>query len=200
MDDEKYIDAVKALLGSNKTVADQITEVASLNLPRNAAPLLVLVHGDSQELKSVTNYAENDDPSSPGEQAIKALAEAVATKIKSKLKRYVSDWNGGNMYRYVFAIKASYGAFKDERGDIEYVDIIQECPHVQTVTDAVKAARSWQSQLLEQIKLYRNQATEHKLISVKPTYTIYDKNLLKIATGTLQGDDEFGVSTWLNQN
>lgn len=200
MDDEKYIELVKIALDSHKTVADKIAEIATLELPHNASPLVVLIHGDSQQLERVVDYAENDDPANPDDEEVRNLTEDVSTKIISKLKRYLSDWDNNNTYRYRFEIKATYGAFKNERGDVEYVDIIQRSSDIKTVGEAIIAARDLQPRLLERIKLYSDQETGHKLISVKPIYTIYDKNLLRIAAGTLQGDDEFGISTWLNQD
>ena len=200
MNAEKYIDAVKAALDSDVTIADKIAAVAALELPHNAPPLTVLIHGDSQQLESDVSYAEGYDPSHPDEEEVGELVNDVSATIIKKLKRYMSDWDSGNTYQYVFQIKASYGASNNEQGDVEYVDIIKSCPDVKTVAEAVKAARDWQSRLLERVNLYQNQERGHRLLSVKPTYVIYDKNLLEIAAGTLQGDDEFGISTWLNQN
>lgn len=200
MNDQEYIDAVKAALGSDETIADKIAAVAALELPHNAPPIIALIHGDSLQLESDASYAEDYDPYRPDREEVGELIDDVSATIINKLKRYMSDWDSGNTYRYAFQIKASYGAFKNEHGDVEYVDIIQKHPDVQAVAEAVKTAEDWRSHLLERVKLYQNQEIGHKLISVKPTYIIYDKNLLKIAAGTLQGDDEFGISTWLNQN
>ena len=192
--------AVKVALGSDKTVADKIAEIVALELPNNAAPLIVLVHGDSTQLKSVVSYAENDNASQPSKEEIIELIEDLSAKIITKLERYLTDWDSGNTYRYRFEIKASYGVFKNELGDIEYIDIVKNYPDIKTVGEAIQEARNWQSLLLERIKLYQNQETGHKLISVKPTYIIQDSNGKQIAAGTLQGNNEFGISTWLNQN
>jgi hypothetical protein len=200
MDDAKYIELVKATLNTSEDKAECITQISALSLPNNASPLVVLVHGDSQQLQNAINYAKNDDPASLNDDEIAELSTDLSDKITQKLKRYLADWDSGNTYHYQFSLKAIYGAFTSNPGDVEYIEIRKHDKTIKTVHEAIQSAKEWQSHLSERIKLYPDQEIGYKLISVKPTYIIRDENLQKVAAGTLQGDDEFGVSTWLNQD
>lgn len=195
MNESDYIMLVKSTVDE----PDGILKIAAIELPIDTSPLLALIRGDAQQLQHDLDYANNHDPTDPDEDEIRELAREVSMQIISKIKRYLSDWDSGNTYQYGFKIKATYGAFKNEHGDIEYIDVIQRDPGVKTVSGAVKAARTWQSHLLERIKLYPNQETGHKLISVDPTYIIRDSYGIKIAAGTMRFKDGRDISTWLNQ-
>ncbi len=158
-----------------------------------------MIHGDSQQLQSAVDYAKNYDPASPSDKEIENLIDKLSDKITQKLERYLANWNSGNTYHYSFSLKATYGAFKNDHGDVDYIEICKRDVAINIVSEAIQAATEWESHLLERIVLYTDQEIGHKRISVKPTYVIRDKNLLKVAAGTFQGDDEFGISTWLNQ-
>ncbi len=115
------------------------------------------------------------------------------------ISKYLNDWKTGNVYHYSFGIKASYGAFKNEQGEVEYIDVINSDVDASTVDEAISVAKEWESHLLERIVLYSDQKTVHKRISTKPFYIISDNQQNNIASGTLEFDDESGISTWLNQ-
>jgi hypothetical protein len=200
MNNAKYIELVKEALDTAKDKVGCIAKISALSLPANADPLIVLIHGDSQQLQSAVSYAKNNDPASPDDDEIKELGADLSDEIIQKLKRYLADWDSGNMYHYRFNLKATYGAFTNEHGDVEYIEICKYDDGIKTIKEAIQSAKEWQARLSERIKLYSDQEIGHKLISVKPTYVIRDKNLQKVASGTLQGNDEFGISTWLNQD
>jgi hypothetical protein len=199
MDNAKYIELVKTALGSTENRIECIIHVAAIELPKDADPLIALIHGDALQLQDAINYAKNYDPVSPSDEAISKLSAALSIEIKQKLERYLADGDGGNTYRYSFELKATYGTFKNDRGEVEYIDVINRNTSIETIADAVRSAQEWESQLLERIRMYADQKTGHKRISVKPTYVIRDKKLHKVAAGTLEFDNGFGISTWLNQ-
>lgn len=68
-----------------------------------------------------------------------------------------------------------------------------------TSSEAIVATKECSTRLLERVLFYAKQETGHKQISVKPIYKILDTNGKQIAAGTIEFDDERGVSTWLNQ-
>ena len=200
MTETDYIEQVKSNLNDTTDRAKSVAKIYKLELPNNANPLLVLIHGDSGELADAVSYAREHDPANPSDEEIEELSNNIVEEVITKLKQYLRDWDSQNAYHYSFQLKASYGAFTNSQGDTEYIDVIKRIADVKTVKEAVRAARVWERQLLERIVFYIETETSHKRISVKPTYTIRDSHLAKIASGTLQSDDEFGISTWLNQD
>ena len=199
MSEASYIQHVKALLLSHGDKAESINKINRLDLPANADPLLALIHGDSGELEYAVSYALEHDPAKPSDEDIRKLSDELADKITEKLRRYLDDWEQQNSYHYSFSLRATYGGFTSGQGDTEYVDVTKSIPDAKTIDDAIRAAKEWEGQLLERVKFYADSATGHKRISVIPTYVIGDSQLNKVASGVLRFDDEFGISTWLNQ-
>lgn len=199
MNDKNYIDQVKAVLNLSDNNVDKVQKIYELVPPKNSSPLVVLIHGDSQQLADATEYARNDDPANPSDEEINELQERLATQILEKVNKYLADWDAENMYHYSFSLKATYGSFKNEQGEVEYVDVIKSDSTLKTVVEAVQAAKQWQDRLFERIVFYSEQEVGHKQISVKPIYIIRDTKRNHIASGILEFDDEQGISTWLNQ-
>ncbi len=199
MNDKNYIEQVRSALNSSDDNAESIKRVSELTLPNDANPLLALIHGDSQQLEYATNYARNDDPANPSDGEIEELSNRLSKEIFMKLQKYLADWDDGNHYYYSFQLKATYGAFKNNQGEVEYIDVYKINSDIKTVKEAVQVAKDWENTLLERIIIYVDQETGHKRISTKPVYTILDTHHTKITTGNLEFDDEQGMSTWLNQ-
>jgi hypothetical protein len=199
MHDARYIEMVKKAFESSDNTAKCIIDIAAIELPKEAGPLITLIHGDALQLQAAINYAKNDDPAHPSDGVIIKLTNELSSKIKQKLQRYLTDWDNNNTYHYSFELKATYGTFKNDRGEVEYIEVINRNTSIMSVKDAVRSAQEWESQLLKRVKLYTDQEIGHKRISVKPTYVIRDKKLLKVAAGTLEFNDGYGISTWLNQ-
>lgn len=199
MSETAYIDQVKSLLNHpNKDSSECITAISLLPIPDNANPLLVLIHGDSEELRNAINYANDYDPASPSADEIRQLSDNVSEKIITKIKNYLNDWDKRNLYKYSFSLKATYGSFKNSQGDMEYLRVFKDLSQA-TLGEAIMAAKEWSTHLLERVLFYTEQETGHKQISVKPIYRVLDAHSKQIAAGTLEFDDEQGVSTWLNQ-
>jgi hypothetical protein len=199
VNDTNYIEQVRSVLNSSDNDVDKVQKIYALIPPENSTPLVVLIHGDSQQLEDNTKYARNDDPANPSDKEINELQKRLAMQIVEKVGKYLADWDAENVYNYSFSLKATYGAYKNDQGEVEYVDVIKSDNALKTIPEAVQAARQWQNRLLERITLYTEQEVGHKQISVKPIYTIRDAKRNHIASGTLEFDDERGVSTWLNQ-
>lgn len=202
MTQKKYIEEVKHILASSDGLGTKIDKVSKLKLPVDANPLLVLIHGDSLEMHyevELDGYEGYDDRSEQTEEDKQQSRLSVAPSIIKKLETYIQDWGKDNRYSYQFELEALYtGLSYSNDSNVEYIQQ-RHSINAETVNAAKEASRELERHLLDRLIMYENQETGHKLDSVKPIYTIRDGSGKKIASGRLESDDNFAVSTWLNQ-
>lgn len=199
MSEKDYINNVKAILESRQGSNEKVIKIATLSLPEQANPLIVLIHGDSQQLQWETTYAQENDQDPYSEAEITQLSAEVAEDVIAKINKYLHDWDDENYYNYQFTLSASYGAFVNNTPETEYLDISKKVK-ARTVHEAVVLAKEWEDRLLERVILHKEQEIGHKLLGVTPHYIIRDMHYLKIASGTLNFESEEGISTWVNQD
>lgn len=190
---------VESFLNAQQVADGCVTKISGLTLPADPSPLVMLVYGDSQQLPEATKYAQQDDPCTPSAEEVQTLRKNISKEIIKKLQKYLADWNAGNVYHFIFELRASYGRFVGKNGDVEYITIHHEIPNTHTIEEAAFAAREWERTLLDRVILYTDEEIGHKYISVRPVYTILDTHDTKIAAGFIAFGDHRGVSTWVNQ-
>lgn len=132
MNDTTYLKHVNALLKSSEARADLVQKIRNLQLPEIDNPLVALIHGDSKHLEFATKYAQINDPANPSDEEINSMREELATETLGKINKYLADYNSGNLYHYSFSLAATYGAFKNERGDVEYVTVTNRNEYIKT--------------------------------------------------------------------
>lgn len=201
MNDKDYIEKVKTILTTGKDDTELVAQIASLEVPQDADPLVALIHGDSGQLQHVANSALYDDIAPPSDEEIKEFENEISKEILAKTRKYLDDWSEGNEYHCSFGLTTTYSAFKNEHGDIEHIEAAMRID-AKTVSEALEACKDWEARLLERVAFYADQQRGHKRSSVEITYKIYvwreDKNVT-VASGFIGPVYKGGFSTWLNQ-
>lgn len=201
MTEEGYITRVKNIISSSAQADAKIDEVSKLKLPKNAAPLLVLINGDSQEMQyqvKINDY-EYDDLAEQTEADKQEIKNLVAPKIIEKLNQYLRDWAKGDKYAFSFELETLHtGLGYGSDSNVEYLHVRFPTEAV-NIEEALHMAKELEEHLSERLIVYKNQKIGHKLDSVKPVYTIRNNRGSKVASGRLELDG-FGASTWVNQH
>lgn len=198
MTPQEYINLVTDKL-KNDDAQQAVRDIIAINKPDNTPPIIDLIHGDSLQLEDDPDLKYNDDYELADEAHVRKVSAEIASEIVVKIKRYVADWSAGNTYKYSFKLSATYGRFKDAHGAIERIEIYKKEPELETVQQAIQAAKEWNSTLLERVIFYADQATGHKRGSVTIVYKITDSHGKLIALGSISGQDAAElVCTWQN--
>lgn len=200
MTEEDYVARVNGIISSSAQADAKIDEVSKLKLPKNAAPLLILINGDSQEMQyqaKIDGY-EYDDLAEQTEAAKQEIKNLVAPKIIEKLNQYLQDWSKGDRYVFSFELETLHtGQSYDTDSSAEYLHV-RFPTKAANIEEALHKANELNEHLSERLIVYNNQKIGHRLDSVKPVYTIRNSSGSKVASGRLELDGS-GVSTWLNQ-
>lgn len=196
MTPQAYIDHVKEKLKiTDKQQA--IRDIIALEKPRDAPPIVDLIHGDSLQLVDDLDLRYNEDDELADEAQIMKVSKEIAHEVVGKIKRYLDDWDADNTYKYTFKLYVSFGRFKDAHGGIENIDAFRTDLPLQTADQAIQAAKEWGSALLERVVFYPDQAVGHKRGVVQVIYKISDSRGKVIAHGNMYQHSEL-VSTWQN--